>query len=237
MNTKAAAVTVLVLAIAFAGSSVVFPFAGFEPDAFPIPQNDPPAQPAGYAFSIWLVIYLWLILSAAYGVLRRADDPAWAATRAPLMLSLGIGMFWLWAASVSPILATLMIWAMLVTGVAALAESPATDRWLLRGPIGLYAGWLAAASCVSVALLGAGYGFGFSQTGWAYAVVLAAALGAIGIIAWLGRVHEFGLAVAWALVAIAVKSANTAPGLATTAGIAAAGVGIVVAMKMTSTKV
>ena len=28
-------------------------FNGFEPDQFPVPQDDPPVQPAGYAFSIW----------------------------------------------------------------------------------------------------------------------------------------------------------------------------------------
>ena len=235
-QTRTAALLVLVLAVAFASSSVVFPFAGFEPDAFPIPQNDPPAQPAGYAFSIWLVIYLWLILSAAYGVFRRAENPEWAATRGPLLLSLGIGMFWLAAASQSPLLATVMIWAMLLSAVVALARSPVTDRWLLRGPIGLYAGWLAAASCVSIALVGAGYGIAFSQTTWAFVVVIAATLGALGVIGWLGRVPEFGLAVAWALIAVAVKSAHSEPLLALTAGLSAAAVGVVVTLRETSTR-
>ena len=42
-------------------------FNGFAPDQFPVPQDDPPVQPAGYAFSIWGVIYLWLIVGTGFG--------------------------------------------------------------------------------------------------------------------------------------------------------------------------
>ena len=37
-------------------------FNGFTPFQFPIPQVDPPVQPAGYAFSIWGIICFWLVL-------------------------------------------------------------------------------------------------------------------------------------------------------------------------------
>lgn len=46
-----------------------------------MPQVDPPVQPAGWAFSIWSEIYLWLIVSAG-GVILMALIAATAVTRA-----------------------------------------------------------------------------------------------------------------------------------------------------------
>jgi len=68
---------ILTLAAAFA--FVVAPFAssgfgGFDPNLFPIPQDRPPVQPAGYAFAIWGPIYLALLAHAAYGLFARGDD-------------------------------------------------------------------------------------------------------------------------------------------------------------------
>ena len=60
----------LALSVLFALSPLLAPdFGGFDPDQFPVPQDDPPVQPAGYGFAIWGVIYVWLILSAGFGVL------------------------------------------------------------------------------------------------------------------------------------------------------------------------
>ena len=70
---KAAAWLTALLAITFAGSPLVTsPFTGFRADQLPIPQVAPPLQPAGYAFSIWGVIYLWLIASCIFGALVYA---------------------------------------------------------------------------------------------------------------------------------------------------------------------
>lgn len=75
MSNRTLARLVLVAALAFAASPVVFPgFAGFDPGLFPVPQQDPPVQPAGWAFSIWGVIYAWLVAGAGFGLWRRARD-------------------------------------------------------------------------------------------------------------------------------------------------------------------
>ncbi len=66
-------------------------FAGFRPDQFPIPQDNAPVQPSGYAFAIWSVIYLWLLVSAVVGVWRHRNTPDWDTARLPLILSLAIG--------------------------------------------------------------------------------------------------------------------------------------------------
>lgn len=157
--TRTKAILTLAAALAFALSPFTTTgFAGFSADQFPVPQVDPPIQPAGWAFSIWGVIYLWLIASAGYGLLRRAEDPGWDHTRWPLIASLAIGAAWIPTAVASPLWATVLIWAMWVGAILALLRTPATDTWWLRVPLGLYAGWLTAASCVATAILATGYG-------------------------------------------------------------------------------
>ncbi len=208
----------LLVTLTFVGSSFVTPFSGFEPDVFPVPQDNPPAQPAGYAFSIWGVIYLWLIASAVFGVSKRAADPAWSKVRGPLIGSLAIGTFWLAVATKSPIGSTIMIWLMFGLALWALLRTPDTDRLWLRTPIALYAGWLAAASSVSIALVGAGYGIAFDGVVWAFVVTVGATLLAVTIIRQNTHIAEFGIAVVWALIAIAVKSANDDTALAIVAG-------------------
>lgn len=111
----------LLFTLTFVGSPfVTSPFAGFSEDQLPIPQIDPPIQPAGYAFSIWGLIYGWLLVSAIFGVWNRLDDAGWAAMRRPLALSLALGTPWLWVAGQSPIAATILIFAMALPAIAAL---------------------------------------------------------------------------------------------------------------------
>lgn len=205
---------VLAASLAFAVVPFFSPFNGFDPDRFPVPQVDPPVQPAGYAFSIWGVIYLWLILSAVFGLWKRADDAGWASARPWLLVSLAFGIPWLPVAGVSPLAALVMIWAMLLAALVALAKTPLADRWLFRAPVGLYAGWLTAASWVSVALNGAGFGILAGETAWAFVAIIGALLMLHLVLARLDRIPEFAFAVAWALVAIAVKSWESDPGLA-----------------------
>tara|TARA_R110002033_G_scaffold33726_9_gene71191 strand:- start:8039 stop:8728 length:690 start_codon:yes stop_codon:yes gene_type:complete len=201
------AILVLILSIAFAASPLLVPgFGGFDPNQFPIPQDSPPVQPAGYAFSIWGLIYLWLIASALFGLKRAAE---WTAMRPALAVSLAIGATWLPVAMLSPIWAAILIWAMLVTALIALFRAPMIDKPWAAWPIGLYTGWLSAASCVSLGLLAAGYGWMSQQTA-AYVFVGLAILLAMVVQSLLNRTPTYGLAVIWALIAVAVHNWDTA---------------------------
>ncbi|WP_415920189.1 hypothetical protein [Tateyamaria sp. SN6-1] len=200
---------VLVLTIAFAISPIWVPdFGGFDPDAFPVRQEDPPAQPAGYAFAIWGVIYLWLIVGAGFGLWRRARDTAWDAMRVPLAISLAVGAVWLPVAVLSPIWATILIWAMLIPALAALYRAPQDDSWAAAWPVGLYAGWLSGASCVSIGLLLGGYGV-MSNTAAALVMIPVAAVLAFAVQWTLGRAPTYGVAAIWALLAIVVQNGTT----------------------------
>lgn len=180
-------------------------FGGFRPEQYPVPQDNPPIQPATYAFAIWGLIYAWLLLSALFGLLARRNAPGWDAARWPLILSMGLGAFWIELAGISPAWATLLIWVMLLTALAALFRTPREDRWLLQAPVAIYAGWLTAASFVSLGLVAAGYGL--LPQGAAAWIALALALAFAGAVQTaLGRAPEYAAAVIWALVALAVRN-------------------------------
>lgn len=220
MSQRVLASLVFAATIAFALGPFFTSFDGFDPNAYPIPQDQPPVQPAGYAFSIWGVIYLWLIGSTGYGLFKRTDDAVWAATRKPLLVSLAIGVIWLPVAEQSPIWATILIWIMLLTALKALLRTTADDRWLLQAPIGLYAGWLTAASSVSIGLTGAGYGLLFDERIWAV-IAIAVALAIASYVIKRGlHTATYAFALVWALAAIILQNM---PDEVLIAGIAAAG--------------
>jgi hypothetical protein len=184
---------------------------------------NPPVQPAGYAFSIWGPIYLWLLAHAAFGLFARADDAGWDRTRWPLFVSLGIGASWISVAQRSPVMATILILIMLAGAVTALLRTGPQDRWLFAGPLGLYAGWLTAASFVSLGLLGGGYDVLVSDTGWAWIALVAAVATVYAIQSRAPQAPEYGLAAAWAFVAVAVTNWGASTSLVL-AALGAAGV-------------
>jgi hypothetical protein len=200
------AILTLALTATFVLSPLVTePFSGFRADQLPVPQIDPPVQPAGYAFAIWGLIYGWLVVSAVYGLIKRGDDPAWDRARPPLLVSLAVGTPWLAIANTSAVWATVTIFIMAAGAIMALLRAPASDIWYFRVPIGIYAGWLTAASFVSLGTTAAGYGLLTDATGWAYIGIIGALLVA-GSVQRMSGAPSYGLTVIWALVGIVVAN-------------------------------
>lgn len=217
----------LVLTLAFAISpALTDPFSGFSPDQLPNPQIDPPVQPAGYAFAIWGLIYAWLTVSAIFGAFQRRDADHWHRAQLPLCGSLAIGVPWLAIANASAIWATITIFLMAAFAILALIRSDARDRWLLQAPIAIYAGWLTAASFVSLGSTAAGYNIAFDAIGWAYAGILGALVVALVVSARRSGAPEYLLTVIWALIGIIV--ANQSDPLGVTL-LAAAGAAVLLA--------
>jgi hypothetical protein len=216
------AILLLTAAMAFALSPVLSTgFNGFRADQFPYPQVDAPVQPAGYAFSIWGLIYLALLAGAGYGLFKRADDAEWDRPRWPMIVSLTIGAAWIPVAQISPFWATVLIWIMLITAIWALLSAPRKDHLWLLTPIALYAGWLTAASSVSLGLMLAGHGV----TGQTSAAVMCLAFGLV-IAATIQSIRPdspaYAGAVIWALIGVAV--ANLVPLNIMVAGLCVAGI-------------
>ena len=222
MNPKA--LLLLLATVAFGVAPFVTPpFTGYDPALFPVPIERPSIQPAGYAFAIWSVIYLWLIAHAVFGLWKRPDSAAWDVVRLPLALAVGVGAVWLSIAGVSAIWGTVTIWIMAAAAILAfLRADPNADRWMLSAPTAIFAGWLSAASAVSTGVLIAGYGW-LSDTA-AAAAMLAVVL-AIAVTAQMRRpaMPVYGLTVIWALAGII--AANASANL-TVAILAASGIGV-----------
>lgn len=224
------AILVLTAALAFALSPLTTAgFNGFRPDQFPVPQIDPPVQPAGYAFSIWGLIYVWLIAGSVFGLLKRDTDPGWDRMRWPLFTSLTVGAVWIPVAQTSPFWATILIWIMLATSVWALLTAGRQDRAWLQAPIALYAGWLTAASCVALALMLAGHGNLQAQTA-ALIMIGLALLIAMLVQPLRPSATEYSAALIWALFGILV--ANTDPPNLMVLGLSFAGIVVLAAIAL-----
>ena len=228
------AVILLIATIAFGVAPFITPpFTGYAPGMFPVEIARPAIQPAGYAFSIWSVIYSWLIVHAVYGVWKRKDRPAWDAVRLPLALSIGIGAVWLGIANGYPITATVAIWVMLGGALLAfLRADPKADRWLLSAPTAIYAGWLSAAAAVSLGVILAGYGV-LSDTNSAVAMLALVLAIAVSVQMARPRMPVYGLTVIWALIAVVQVNwgVNT-----TVVAIAASGIVIMVLTLIAATR-
>ena len=196
---------------------VTSPFSGFTEDQLPIPQIEPPVQPAGYAFAIWGLIYGWLVLSAGFGLLKRRQSGPWDRGRLPLIVSLAIGTPWLWVAGQSAVWATILIFAMAAGAIAAMVTGPQEDRWWFRAPVSIYAGWLTAASFVSLGSTAAGYGLITDAQGWAYAGIGLALVTAVVVQMQARKAPGYGLTVIWALVGITVTNGMANFGVTATA--------------------
>lgn len=199
------ALVLLLATLAFGVAPFITPpFTGYDPTMFPVRIDRPAIQPAGYAFAIWSVIYLWLIAHAVFGLWKRADDPAWARVRLPLTVAVLVGAVWLAIAGRSAIWGTITIWIMAGAALAAFLRAPTEpDRWILSAPTAIFAGWLTAAASVSTGVLVAGYGL-LSNTGSAVAMLALVLLVAPLVQAQRPRMPVYGLTVVWALIGVVV---------------------------------
>ena len=201
-------------------------FTGYDPATFPVRIERPAIQPAGYAFSIWGLIYLWLLAHAVFGLLKRRNDPAFLRPALPLLVSGLLGSVWLAIASSAPITATFVI---LVMGGLAMLEylraDQAQDRWLLAAPLAIYAGWLTAACGVSVGVILAGHGL-LANTGAALLMLTVVIAVALVVQARRPKMPVYGATVVWAAIGVVLANWTDTPIVAYTA----AGGAVIVAL-------
>lgn len=205
----------LLAALAFiAAPALTPPFTGYDPGLFPVRIDRPSIQPAGYAFAIWGLIYVWLLIHAVFGLLRRRGDPAFLRVALPLLLASALGAVWLAIAASLPLLAEAAI--LLMAGFALTAylrADPVQDRWLLAAPTAIFAGWLTAASAVSTGVLLAGYGL-MSDTGSALAMLAVVLVIAIVVQTKRPSMPVYGATVVWAIVGVIVVNWGVNPAVA-----------------------
>jgi hypothetical protein len=173
---------------------------------------------AGYAFSIWSVIYAGLAAFAIYQALPRSDGSA-AVRRAAWPAAVAIAGCGTWIcaaaadlewASVTVILVSL---AAAVTGLMLARGGARLDRLLVAWPLGALAGWLTDAAVLNVLTVLTDTGrIGPAQAlPAALAGIAAASVVALAVLR-TSRLPVYALPVAWGLVAVFVaERARDAP--------------------------
>ena len=208
--------------------------------------------PVGLTFSIWGVIYLFLLLFAVF----QARGFFKAGQNAPEGV-LRIG--WLFVLSSAANIGWLLLWhyelvglsmiAMLVLLVSLLAiyvrlgtgrtRTSSGERWLLHVPFSLYVGWITVATIANATafLVTIGWkGFGLPPQAWAAAVIVVAALVTLAVLLMRSDT-AYSLVVVWALAGIALKRSGDASSASQVVFVAAIVCGAVVAASIIASAV
>ncbi|MEQ1605661.1 MAG: TspO/MBR family protein [Pyrinomonadaceae bacterium] len=172
--------------------------------------------PAGYAFTIWSLIYLGLLAFSIYQMLPR-NLVRFRSVRSLYVISCVLNCSWIYFWHREQIGVCFgLIFALLVTLIVILVQfarsADASGTIFTKGVFGLYSGWVTAAMLVNFAVMLKYYGVELSPTVssllGAAALMLAVAMAVF--MRFQLRNYLYAFAVAWAATAIAVKqSGNT----------------------------
>lgn len=178
-------------------------------------------QPAGYAFSIWSLIYLGLISFAVYQALPSQQDNKRIERITPsFLISCVANIAWLVTWHYEILWLNIIIMLLLLASLIGIYlqlrgdHEPISvqERWFMWVPFSLYLGWVTVATIVNLAVVL--YAAGWQDLGpVGVALTALLILTAAGIaIRMLFYSHDpaYALVVVWALIAIAVeRSTNT----------------------------
>lgn len=189
--------------------------------------------PAGYAFSIWLVIYALLIGFVIYGFTKTAEESGRVQEIGIFfLLSCLFNIAWLFfwhyekiTGSVFIMFGLLLTLIVIYLRVNDRCHDPLTgaERWLVRLPFRIYLGWICVATIVNVssALYASEWDrFGLSDTVWTIIMLIVATLLA-SLLGLSFTDPAVVLVFIWAFIAIAVKQ-QAYPTIATTSMVLAA---------------
>lgn len=182
--------------------------------------------PAGLTFSIWGVIYIFLLLftvAQARGLFSGGEAPEAARKIGWLFVvssvaDIGWLLLWHWEKVGLSLIAMLVLLATLLAihEILAVGRTIPThaERWFFRVPFSIYLGWITVATIANVTavLVQAGWnGFGLQPEVWTVGVMVVATL-ITGAVLATRRNAAYALVVLWALAGIAIKrSADASP--------------------------
>lgn len=185
---------------------------------------------AGYAFSIWGLIYMGLVAYAVRQALPRTGESVfltrfgWPSAVAMVGIGLWIvvAAINLKAASVLIIFASLLallVPLLLYSGTVRSLGSTERDRWLGAWPLAALAGWLTIASPLNLITVATAYDAlpaALSPTGWAIVAIVVVTAVAVAVTARL-RLMAYPLPIAWGLIGAFVAEQERNPTLGFTA--------------------
>ena len=183
--------------------------------------------PAGYVFSIWGLIYLWLSAYTVYQALpAQRENVRLRRIGIPYVLSGVANVAWLFLWHYQAFSLTLVVMLALLALLIAIylrlgtgrTPAHAGERWLVRVPFSIYLGWITVATIANATSL-LDYlswgGWGLAPAAWAAVMLVAATAIASAVSLTRGDI-AYIVVIVWAFVGIAVKHSGT-PLVATTA--------------------
>ncbi len=198
-------------------------------------NGDETLRAAGYAFSIWSVIYLGLVGYAVWQILpRNRDRPLLDALAWPATVAIASTGAWIIASAADARWATIAIIAVaavvLITGLVAAGrkERGGLADWLLVWwPLGLLAGWLTIATALNVLTVLTSEGIIVPETAPLAAVAAIVPVVAVALaVLRATRLVAYGVPIAWGLVAVWVAEKAEKPTIAAIALAAAVLIGL-----------
>ena len=173
--------------------------------------------PAGYAFSIWGLIYLGLLAYAVYQLLApQRNDPALRSIDTFFLVSCAANILWLFLWHYELFVLTLLAMIVLLLSLIAIylrldinrAPVSGTFKWLVHRPFSIYLGWITVATIVNVTVVLDDLkwgGWGVSPEVWTVIVLITGAAIA-GVVLFQRRDLAYGLVILWAYIAVAIKN-------------------------------
>ncbi len=171
--------------------------------------------PAGWAFSVWSVIFVGVLVFAVFQARPSARGPRYDAPAAPFALANVLNGLW----QIPWLLGQFAVSAVVIAGILGSLvwlyvvldrmELRGTERWALGVPASLFLGWVAVATALNISV-------GLAAAGWSapgvWPLVVVGLLGAVGV-SLLLRTGDVALAAVlmWAFVGIIAAQSGNAP--------------------------
>lgn len=166
--------------------------------------------PAGYAFSIWSLIYLGMTAFSIYQLLPK-NVARFRSIRSLYVLTcaLNCGWIYMWHSdqiAICLVLIVILAACLFLINLNLKKTYGPGEYWFVKAPFSIYFGWVTAASLVNFAILLVSLNIPVSTWIAIGLILFAAALGVIIRIRLVNYLYP--IAIAWALTAIGVKQSG-----------------------------
>ncbi|MBY6035842.1 tryptophan-rich sensory protein [Fictibacillus nanhaiensis] len=178
--------------------------------------------PAGYAFSIWGLIYTMLVIWVIYQASpRHIHNPMFQKLGYWFVVNCMLNIIWIFVWHYEKLYLSLIVMiGLLISLIVIYTKLQGKDLhpWFVRIPFSIYLGWVSVATIVNTAVVlnYSGWdGFGLSSETWTFIMLIVAV-----IISLLFTVKNddlaYPLVFVWALVGIGIRHMNSMDILANT---------------------
>ena len=217
---------------ALAGAGVLFDTeTGAISDAFPTGVT-----PASWAFSIWTVIFIGVLVFAGWQARPDARGPRYDALALPFIAANVLNGLW----QIPWLTGRVGVAAVVIVGILASlvwlyvrldrVDMSTKERWALGVPISLFLAWICVATALNISIVLAAWGW-YAAAFWPPVVVLIVAAVGVALLSRTGDV-AFALVLVWAFAAIYANHGDaTWTVVALGVGVVGFGVATVVAIR------